>query len=90
MGTPINTPLGYQQITSLAAAVGLTVPKGATWAIISCETQAVRYMADGTTPTAAVGQPLPVNTDLPFSGDLTRVKFIEQVASAKLNVTYFG
>lgn len=90
MGTPLNTPLGYQQITNLAAAIGLTPPKGAVWAIISCETQAVRYQADGTNPTAGVGQPLPVNTDLPFSGDLTRVKFIEQVASAKLNVTYFG
>lgn len=90
MGTPLNTPLGYQQITALSAAVTLTVPKGATWAIISCEAQAVRYMADGTTPTATVGQPLPINTDLPFSGDLSRVKFIEQAASAKLNVTYFA
>lgn len=86
----INRPLGYQQITALNAAVGLTVPHGATWAIISCETQAVRYRDDGVNPTAAVGQPLPVNTDLPYTGDLGLVKFIEQVASAKLNVTYYG
>lgn len=86
----INRPLGYQQITSLAAAQSLTVPSGATWAIISAETQAVRYRDDGTNPTAAVGQPLPVNVDLPYSGDLTRVKFIEQTASAKINITYYG
>lgn len=86
----LNAPLGYQQITALAAAVGLTVPKGATWAIISAETQAVRYRDDGVNPTAAIGQPLAVNTDLPYTGNLNTIKFIEQLASAKLNITYFG
>ena len=34
--------LGYQQITSLSASTALTVPVGATLALIVAETQAVR------------------------------------------------
>lgn len=90
MSTSINRPLGYQQITNLSAAVGLTVPEGAAWAVISCEGQNVRYRDDGGTPTATIGQPLQVNTDLPYTGDLKKLSFIQVAASATLNVTYYG
>ena len=43
--------LGYQQITSLSSATGLTVPQGATLALIVPETQNVRWRDDGTNPT---------------------------------------
>lgn len=84
------TPLGYQQITSLSAAQSLTVPTGATMAMITAEAQAVRFRDDGTSPTATVGLPLAVGL-LPFqySGNLSAIKFIEQTASAKLNVVYY-
>lgn len=89
---PASSPCtGYQQITSLSSAVGLTVPSGTRWAKIQAETQNVRWRADGTNPTASVGFPL--NKDTPwdcFLPDLTKLKFIEQTASAKLNITYFG
>jgi hypothetical protein len=83
--------LGYQQITSLSAATALTVPAGAALAIITPETQAVRWRDDGTAPTATVGYPLPVGAELRYDGDgLGVVKFIEQTASAKINVAYYG
>lgn len=82
-------PLGYQQITSLSSAQPLTVPAGATSAVITAETQAVRYRDDGTAPTASVGMPLATGTSIQYTGALTAIQFIEQTTSAKLNVLYY-
>jgi hypothetical protein len=82
--------LGYQQITSLSAATGLTPPQGTTMALIVAETQGVRWRDDGTNPTASVGMPIAAGAYLNYDGDLNRVKFIEQTASAKLNVSYYA
>lgn len=82
--------LGYQQITSLSAATALTVPTGATMALIVPETQAVRWRDDGTNPTASVGMPVAVGEALNYDGDLSRIRFIEQTASAKLNISYYA
>lgn len=81
--------LGYQQITSLGSAVGLTIPAGAIYAAIRAEAQAVRWRDDGTNPTAAVGTPLEVGETLNYDGNLAAIKFIEQVGGAKLNVSYY-
>ena len=82
--------IGFQSITGLSSAQSLTVPTGAVYAVVSPSTQAVRWRSDGTAPTATVGMPLAVNADYTFSGaDLAAVKFIEQTASASLNVTYY-
>lgn len=83
-------PIGYQQITSLSAAVGLAVPAGARYATIVAETQAVRWRDDGTNPTTSVGMSLPTGVILDYSGDLAAIKFIEATASAKLNVAYYA
>jgi hypothetical protein len=82
--------LGYQQITSLSASTALTVPVGATMALIVAETQAVRWRDDGTAPTASVGMPLVTGTSLSYDGDLKAVRFIQQTASATLNVAYYA
>ena len=90
--------LGYQQITSLSAATALTVPQKSVAglagspriAIITPETQAVRWRDDGVAPTASVGMPLAAGVTLQYDGDLTQIKFIEQSASAKLNITYYS
>lgn len=82
--------LGYQQITSLSASTGLTVPSGATLALIVPETQNVRWRDDGTAPTASVGMPIFVGASLSYDGDLNRIRFIEQTASATLNVSYYA
>lgn len=83
--------LGYQQITSLAAAQALTVPAGTSLALIVPQAQAVRWRDDGTDPTATVGQPLAVGAELRYdSSSISRFKVIEQAASAALNITYYG
>jgi hypothetical protein len=84
---------GYQQITSLSSAQSLTVPDGTAYALITPETQAVRFRDDGTAPTATVGMPLSVGATLKYTGGYSGLKalqFIEQTASAKLNIYYFG
>jgi hypothetical protein len=94
----ITTRLGYQQITSLSSAAGLTVPSvdlnglscRPSIAIIVSETQAVRWRDDDVNPTASVGMPLAAGVTLQYDGDLTKIKFIEQSASAKLNISYYA
>lgn len=81
--------LGYQQITDLSAATALTVPTGATTAVITAEAQAVRYRDDGTNPSATVGMPVAVGVALTYTGPLSKIKFFEQTSGAKLNVLYY-
>lgn len=82
--------LGYQQITNVSASVGLTVPAGANFAIIQAEAQAVRWRDDETAPTAAIGMRLAVGSELRYDGDLNKIRFIEEAASAKLNISYYS
>lgn len=95
----ITSCLGYQQITSLSSAQGLTVPSVdpvsglnvmPTIALITPETNGVRWRDDGTNPTASVGMPLAAGVTLQYDGDLRKIKFIEQTASAKLNISYYA
>jgi hypothetical protein len=82
--------LGYQQITSLSSSTALTVPSGATLAVIVPEVQPVRWRDDGVNPTVTSGMPLGVDTVLSYDGDLQRIRFIEQTASSALNVSYYA
>jgi len=50
----------------------------------------VRWRDDDTAPTASVGMPLPIGVPLQYDGDLTKIRFIEQVAGAKLNISYYA
>ena len=94
----ITSRLGYQQITSLSSATGLTVPTKdlnglsckPSIALITPEGQAVRWRDDDVSPTASVGMPLAAGVTLQYDGDLTKIKFIEQLGGAKLNVTYYA
>lgn len=93
----ITSCLGYQQITSLSSATGLTVPTTdknglnakPTLALIVAETQAVRWRDDGVAPTASVGMPLAAGVTLQYDGDLSKIRFIEQVGGGKLNISYY-
>lgn len=87
-----SVPLGFQQITDVSAAVGLTVPTTnpkPTFAVIVPAVQAVRFRDDGTNPGAAVGIPIAVGQEFIYSGDLSAIRFIEQVAGAELNVSFY-
>jgi len=94
----ITSVMGYQQITSLGTATGLTVPQKDLQglagtpriAIITPEAQAVRWRDDGVAPTATVGMPLAAGVTLQYDGDLSQIQFIEQTSGAKLNITYYS
>lgn len=93
----VTSRLGYQQITSLSSATGLTVPVTTTGglsakpaiALIVAETANVRWRDDGVAPTASVGMPLAAGSMLQYDGDIGAIQFIEQTAGAKLNVSYY-
>ena len=83
--------LGYQQMTSLSSATAPTVPAGTAYMVVQCETQAVRWRDDGSSPTASVGMRLVPGDVMTWDGDKsTQLKFIEELASAKLNISYYG
>ena len=88
-------PCGFQQITVLTASTALTVPTSAVvgkarLAFIQSEAQAVRWRDDGTAPTAAIGNRILTTGDgFWYTGDLSTIRFIEETATAKLNVSYY-
>lgn len=94
----ITVCIGYQQITSLSSVQSLTVPtldktglnQKPTFALITPETQGVRWRDDGTAPTSTVGMPLAAGVTLQYDGDLNKIQFIEQTGSAKLNISYYA
>ncbi len=86
------TPKGYQQITSatLATSTALTVPGGATFALIQCEAVDVRWRDDGSAPTASVGVLLFGGSQQFFYGDLAALRFIRTAAGSIINVSYYA
>ena len=82
--------LGYQQITSLSSSTALTVPAGATLALIVPEAQNVRWRDDGVAPTASVGMLVPANSSMSYDGDLKAIRFIAATSGAILNVSYYA
>lgn len=88
----LGKPLGYAQVTDLAAAVGLgTIPAGARVAILHAEGANIRWRDDGTDPTAAIGMWLTTTGDgFTYTGDLSAIKLIEEQATAKLNISFYG
>lgn len=85
------TQTGYQQIVGMAASTALTVPATSTYCVVQCETQAVRWRDDGTAPTATVGMPLATGVQIVFGGaaEIAAVRFIQQTATATLNISYY-
>ena len=89
--------IGYQQLTSIDSSTLLNsvapgVPNGAAYAVVVPESQAVRWRNDGTAPTTTVGMPIAAGGSWIFEGrsELLALRFIGQVAGAKLNVVYYG
>ena len=82
--------IGYQQITNLSAAVGLTPASGqVNYAAFDVEGASVRYRADGTDPTSSVGGRMLRDGQYYEDGDLGKLRFIEETAGAILNITYY-
>lgn len=85
----ILKPLGHEQVTGLSAVKGLTIPSGAQRALLICTAQNVRWRDDGTNPAGNTGIQLPKNILFWYEGDLSAIKFIEEAASAVLEVSYY-
>lgn len=84
-------PVGYQKISTLTAAVGLTVPAKARYAMVCPQTkgEGVMFRDDGSNPTATDGMPIAANEKVWYTGDLSAIKFIQAEASAVLHVLYY-
>jgi hypothetical protein len=61
----------------------------ANFALITPDTNGVRWRDDGTAPTSSVGMPLAAGVTLQYDGDLSKIQFIESTASAVLNISYY-
>ncbi len=83
-------PNGYQQITNLLTSQPLKVPKGARDAILQAVGQNIRWLDNDLNPTASIGTQLVPGKDKLYTGALSRLRFIEETASAELNVLYRG
>lgn len=87
--TPL-TPM--QTAVSITSSTALTIPSGATYAVVCVEGNNARYSTDGTTtPTATVGMVLLQNQCVSLSGATTLARFlaIQVAATATLDVSYF-
>jgi hypothetical protein len=98
MNKEITSCMGYQQIVGAAASTALTIPQvdpvtGLTsmpvQALIICDGAGIRWRDDGVAPTASVGMPIAVGTVFVYDGDLTRLRIIQQAATATINVAYY-
>ena len=90
---PYNyTPLTPGQFNlGIVASTALTIPTGALQAVVCVSGANANYTYDGTTtPTNSVGMPLLQNQCIQFSGavELANIRFIQQSATATLNVSY--
>jgi hypothetical protein len=98
MNKEITSCMGYQQIVGAVASTALTIPQVdpvtglkamPVQAVIICDTQGIRWRDDGTAPTASVGMPIAVGTVFVYDGDLTKLRIIQQAATATINVAYY-
>ena len=90
MYDPRIVPMGYQQISAFSTLQSLTIPPGATVALIRTETNNIRWRDDGVAPTAAIGMLLmPADAYLLYAGTLSALQFIPVTGSATLDIAYY-
>lgn len=92
--------LGYAQITGLTVvktvldglniAGAASLPSaGAHYAVIQASGAAVRWTDNGETPTATKGMRILDGGELQYAGDFSLLKFIQEAATAQLNISYY-
>lgn len=89
---PDTFPLaGTEKTTISTTAVALTVPAGATGAVVYIEDQPVRWRDDGTAPTATLGVLAKADSSVEVKvHSLTTIKFIRQGGTdAAISVAYY-
>jgi hypothetical protein len=97
-----KTPLGYMQFTVAGTAKfvnaqtmtspsgGTGAPSGAEFALIIAETNAIRYMDHGGTPTSGTGLPVATGGALEYDGSMANFATIAQSGTATVNITFYG
>jgi hypothetical protein len=80
----ILEPAGYRQIFPVAAS-GVLIGDGRV-ALIQTLLQNVRVRDDGTDPTTTVGYQLTVGQPMWYTGDLRKLRFIEEASGAEVNL----
>lgn len=85
-----GVPLGFVNVTGLSTVKGITAPAGTVTVVIVAESQDVRWRDDGTNPTASVGMLLAAGAEMTYTGDISKLKFIETTASATLDVSCYN
>jgi hypothetical protein len=100
-----DRPLGYAQSAAVDASTLISsltfatpgiaspaagLPPGAQLLLIQPQTQGIRWRDDGTAPTATVGYPLAVGSELRYTGAMNALRVISQTAGAIINVVAYG
>lgn len=80
-------PAGYVQL-SPSTAIGIGIGAGRL-ALIQVLDQNVRYRDDGTDPTTTTGVRIHAGESIWYTGDLRALRFIEESASAEINVLVY-
>lgn len=93
VGLPL-VPLGYCQLTNLSASIGLSscangIPANATLIIFTPSAAAIRYRDDAIAPTATIGQPVAIGTQVTYNTSISGIRFIQQAASGVLDVSFY-
>lgn len=90
--TAERKPKGFQSLTVSTTAVALTVPAGASRAVVKVIAQPVRFRDDGTDPTSSVGYSKVANDEFELVGpSMKDAKFIRSAGTdATLEVLYYG
>lgn len=92
-----RTPIGFEQMTVSSVALPLTATTYnrdgivADLAVITVETDAVRYRVDGAAPTASVGHQIAANGNVTVYGinNIRRIQLIRVTTDATVFVTYY-
>lgn len=82
-----RTNLNYHQLPTLTTAT--PSPGVGTAALIQAEGVDVRWRADGTDPTTTVGMLLPAGETMWYTGDLSKLTFIETAVGGIINMQVF-
>jgi hypothetical protein len=86
---PAGVPLGFVQIAVSSSAVALTVPSGATYALVEATGASVLWRDDGQNPTTTTGMTIVAGQAPIAMANLQALKFIAASGSAQLAVSFY-
>jgi hypothetical protein len=83
-------PFGYQKLAP-TTATSLTIPNGAYSAVLTVETNSIRWRCDGTAPTSAEGNLIAAAAEREVDGPegLSGLSIIDCSGASSVKVAYF-